>query len=92
MQIIVHLRFLILYRIFGRKAIKKFRTLKINGFNANNLNFRFSNIDTRGKRRQSRVYEKSLKKIAKSGGNLRQAVKEVKMLFFCLFFCGRLPE
>lgn len=61
--------------------------VKIGVFSAKNLDFQFSNIDKRGKRRQRGVYTESLKKIAKSGGNLRQIVGGVKKRLFCpLFF------
>ena len=44
-------------------------------------------MDISGKEQQGGVYEKSLKKIAKSGGNLRQAAEGIKKRFFCpLFF------
>jgi len=71
----------------AERQSKKCVAVKIGVFSANNLDFRFSNVDTRGKRVQGEDIEKSLKKIAKSGGNLRQLVGGVKKRFFCpLFF------
>jgi hypothetical protein len=44
-------------------------------------------VDISGKKQQGGVYTESLKKIAKSGGNLRQIVGGLKKRLFCpLFF------